>query len=285
VKTRKTNFNAKYRNQEETIVSVERAFAAVENLSEQPDGLSLSDVARHLCVNRAIASKLLGTLTRLGYVWRNEITQTFHLTYRISNISLRQLQNSRILDQCGAAVRALAEEAGELVRLAVVERDDRLTWVISAAGRRRTLQIDPNYGFEISLHTHATGKAWLSTLPPEHALSLLQRGSLKAFTSYSKIDASDIMAELAQARQHGFAISYEEHELGVGTVAAPIMVDVRGAAAKCVGAISLAAPTSRKTRDNLVADARLVRQVAARLANMWPLEQWSQPIYHRIVAT
>jgi DNA-binding IclR family transcriptional regulator len=224
VKTRKTNFNAKYRNQEETIVSVERAFAAVENLSEQPDGLSLSDVARHLCVNRAIASKLLGTLTRLGYVWRNEIT-------------------------------------------------------------RRTLQIDPNYGFEISLHTHATGKAWLSTLPPEHALSLLQRGSLKAFTSYSKIDASDIMAELAQARQHGFAISYEEHELGVGTVAAPIMVDVRGAAAKCVGAISLAAPTSRKTRDNLVADARLVRQVAARLANMWPLEQWSQPIYHRIVAT
>ena len=274
---RNSSVKASDRDHEETIVSVERAFAIVERLSEQPDGLSLSDVARILGVNRGIASKLLGTLTKLGYVWRDELSQTYGLTYRVSNISLRQLQNGRILDQCCAAVRSLAEETGELVRLAIVEGDDRLTWVTSAAGRRRTLQIDPNYGLEISLHTHATGKAWLSTLPPEVAKSMLRKTPLKRFTPFSRTDLPGIMADLDDARLHGFAVSYEEHELGVGTVAAPIIVRVGQARAKCVGAISLAAPTSRKSRDDLVADARLVRQAAARLADVWPQEQLARP--------
>jgi DNA-binding IclR family transcriptional regulator len=31
-----------------------------------------------------------------------------------------------------------------------------------------------------------------------------------------------LKADLAEARSHGFALSYAEHELGVGTVAAPL---------------------------------------------------------------
>lgn len=261
------------RPQEETIVSVERAFAVVEALADAGDGLSLSDIARLLSVNKAIASKILNTLSGLGYVWRDELSQTFQLTYRISNLSLRKLQQSRLLGQCSAALRALAEESGELARLAVVEHGERITWVHAAVGRKRTLQIDPNYGLDICLNTHAVAKAWLATLPFERALALILRQGVKALTPHSRINIEDIRADLEETRRRGFAFSYEEHELGVGAVAAAIVIPTLGGGRVGVGAVSLAAPTVRVNREELAAMGPLVIQTVERLAAAWPLDE------------
>src|SRR5688572_27396481 len=94
---------------EETVVSVERAFAIVEMLADAEDGLSLAEIARRLDLNKAIAVKLLHTLERLALVWRDDRARRFYLTYSISNLGLRQLQKSRLLDQCSAVLKSLAE--------------------------------------------------------------------------------------------------------------------------------------------------------------------------------
>jgi DNA-binding IclR family transcriptional regulator len=256
---------------DDLIISVERAFALVEWLSDKPAGANLSEIARVLHVNKAIAAKLLDTLVALSYIWRDEIAQTFHLTFRVSNISLRQLQHSRMLDQCSPAIRSLAEQTGELVRLAVVERGEHLTWVLAAAGKRRTIQIDPNYGLEISLHTHATGKAWLSTLADEKVAALLGDRPLKEFTVRSITNPGMVMRDLAKTREEGYAVSYEENEPGVAAIAVPITITALDGRQLCVGTISLAAPTSRMSRGELVALVPAVQTVALNLAQMWPL--------------
>ena len=84
------------RPQEDTIVSVERAFEIVAMLADLEEGASLADIARHLDVNKAIAVKLLATLERLGIAWRDDVAQRYNLTYRISNLGLRQLQKTRL---------------------------------------------------------------------------------------------------------------------------------------------------------------------------------------------
>src|ERR1043165_10296228 len=117
------------RAQEDTIVSVERAFEIVAMLADLEDGASLADIARRLDVNKAIAVKLLTTLEGLGIVWRDDVAQRYNLAYRISNLGLRQLQKTRLLDQSAAVLKGFAEETGELVRLAIVENGDRITWV------------------------------------------------------------------------------------------------------------------------------------------------------------
>ncbi len=258
---------------DEIVVSVQRAFEIVEMLSDAVDGMPLSEIARELDLNKAIISKLLHTLEVLQLVWRDERGQRYYLTYSISNIGLRHMQTSRLLDQCSAALRQLAEETGELVRLAIVEPGgQRIVWVHSFAGSKRSLRIDPNYTLRVGLHTHATGKAWLSTLPFSEALQLLLQHGIEPLTVHSKTSINEIREELEAVRQSGFALSFEENELGVGAVAAPILAPTLGGAAECVGVVSLAAPANRMSRADLESCGSIVMATTKRLGETWPLE-------------
>lgn len=258
---------------DESIVSVGRAFAIVEMLADSMDGLTLSDISKELDLNKSIVSKLLHTLETLQLIWREERIQRYYLTYAISNIGLRHMQSSRLLDQCSAALRQLAEETGELVRLAIVEPGgNRIVWIQSFAGSKRSLRIDPNYTLTIGLHTHATGKAWLSTLPFDAALQLILQDGLQPATSHSKTSIHEIREELEAARETGFAVSYEENELGVGAIAAPIMASTLGGLPECVAVVSLAAPTNRMSRQDLEACSSVVMATTRRLGETWPLE-------------
>ena len=257
---------------EETIVSVERAFAIVAMLADPVDGLSLADIARELNVNKAIAVKLLATLEGLGIVWRDDAAQRYNLTYRISNLGLRQLQKTRLLDQSAAILEKLAEDTGELVRLAVVENGDRITWVYAVSGAKRSLQIDPNYSLDAFLHTTAIGKSWLATLPFERALKYMLRQGMKPLTKHTKVSSKAIRADLEATRKRGYATSFEETELGVIAIAAPIMVKTLSGEMECVGAVSLAAPTNRMNEATLVACSPQLLRTVEKLAKIWPLE-------------
>ena len=251
----------------DSIASVGRALAIIERLADRQDGLSFTEIVALLDVNKAIAFKLLNTLEHAGYVFRNERTGTYCLTYRITNLALRKLSSERLLDQSNAVLRPLADATGELVRLAVVERGgERITWVLSLLPERQVLQIDPNYSMEIGLHTHAAGKAWLATLPFEQAARLVRASGFKPKTRHSLTGMEALRAELARTASRGYALTYEEHALGVGAVGVPVLVRDR-----CVGAVTVAAPCARMSREDLAALAPRVRAAAARLADAWPI--------------
>ena len=258
---------------ETTVLAVERALEAIELLSGAADGLSLAEISRELIINKAIASRLLETLEHAGYVWRDDIAQRYHLTYRVSNLGLRQLQQSGLLGQCTSLLEDLAERTGELVRLSVVERGEKVTWVYAVVGTRRTLRIDPNFNFEVSLHSHATGKAWLMTLPPARVLELIERDGMAALTRHTNVDIKALRKELDAASRRGFALTYEENEIGVGAVAAPVMAPRLSGGTECVGVVSVAAPTNRMSRPEIEACGPLAAEVAGRLAQMWPLDE------------
>ncbi|MDE2167579.1 MAG: IclR family transcriptional regulator [Alphaproteobacteria bacterium] len=257
---------------DDMIVSVERAFHVIEYLADLVDGASLADLARHLDVNKAIALRILATLEAVGVVWRDDRVQRYNLTFRISNLGLRQLQKSRLLDQCAAGLRSLADQTGELVRLAIVEVNDSINWVHAVAGTKRSLQIDPNYSLEIRLNAHAIAKAWLSTMSFDRALKLMRRQGIVALTKNSKTAVEALRADLKLAAKRRFATSYEESEMGVSAIAAPIVVTTLSGKHECVGAVSLAAPTNRMGPKAFEACAPLLIETVDRLGKIWPLE-------------
>lgn len=253
------------------VLSVRRSMQLLELLSEGEKPWSLADIARHLEVNKAIAIRLIDELRDTGYVHRDENTGLYVLTYKLSNLGLRKLAQTRLLDQSGGVLRELANESGELVRLGVVEFDQKVTWVLAYVGERRTLHIDPNYRLDIQLNTHAAGKAWLATLPREQAWAILMANGVVKCTPHSKTKRSDIEADLESARTLGFAESYEENELGVGAIGAPIMVRLASGQSACMGVVSIAAPTSRMTATELRALGPLLLRSVKKLSDIWPI--------------
>lgn len=258
---------------ETNVLAVMRTLELIELLADAPDGMSLADIARKLIINKAIALRLLETLDHAGYVWRDDVAQRYHLTYRVSNLGLRQMQQSGLLGQCTSLLENLAEQTGELVRLSVVEQGERITWVYAVVGTRRSLRIDPNFNFEVSLHSHATGKAWLMTLPFDRVVALLKRDSMDALTPHTNVDIEVLRKELEQARRRGFASTFEENEIGIIAVAAPVVAPRLNRPPECVGVVSVAAPTNRMTRADIEACGPSAAEVASRLAMMWPLDE------------
>ena len=254
------------------VVSLRRGLRILEILCERNDGLSLAELSRELAVNKAIAMRLADAMVESGFLFKHEQTGLYELTYKLSNLGLRKLDNSRLLDQAGGVLRRLAERTGELARLAVVEHGERITWVLAAIGEKRSLRIDPNYRLEVGLSSHATGKCWLATLPWEAAWRLIEAQGIEKLTPNTITAKAEIQADLAACGRRGYAVSYEENELGVGAVAAPIMVRLVSGVPTCVGAISLAAPTNRMTRAELESLSPLVVEATRELAAIWPID-------------
>lgn len=253
------------------VVSVRRSLQLLEMMSVGEVTWSLAEIGRRLDVNKAIALRLVDELRATGFVYRDDITGEYVLSYKLSNLGLRKLDQTRLLDQSSGVLRELANETGELVRMGVVEFGTKVTWVLAFVGARRTLNIDPNYRLDIQLNTHAAGKAWLATLAPDEAWRILQASGIEKLTPHSKTERTEIEADLTEIRQRGFALSCEENELHVGAVAAPIMVRQPDGQPQCVGVVSVAAPTWRVDRDGLMALAPALLRGVAKLSDMWPI--------------
>ncbi len=252
------------------VLAIARALRAIEILAEQDAGMSLSELARRLDINKQIAARITDTLETAGFIFKHPSSAELFLSYRVSNIGVRRLYNGRLLEQSTAILQSLANATGELARLALVEGES-LFWVLAAVGRQRTLHINPGYTPSVRLFATATGKAWLSTLSEAQVLSLLARQEHSAFTRNTVMNTDALLAEIAAAKRRGWAMAFEESELGVGGVGAPIFVASLDHGSTCVGTITLAAPTHRMGRDALTEIAPLVLDAARRAGQMWPV--------------
>lgn len=255
---------------DDQLAGVKRSLAVLEHLADAADGLSFNEILKLLGVNKSIVFKILNTLVATRYVFKDERSGNYCLTFKISNLGMRKMSRSRLFNQSMVVLRELADATGEFVRLAVVEKDT-ITWVLSALGQKRILQVDPNYSMEIGLHTHAAGKAWLATMEPREAKRLILARGIAPMTPHSLTTMKDILADLEVTARQGHAISYEQHALGVGAIGAAVMVRrLPDDTPTCVGVVTLASPTAHLDRAALEACAPLVAAAAARLAEVWP---------------
>jgi IclR family transcriptional regulator, acetate operon repressor len=252
------------------ILAIARALQVIEILAEENGGLSLSELARRLDVNKQVATRITESLEGAGFIFRHPASDRLFLSYRVCNIGERMLHSARLLEQCSAVLRALADATGELARLAVVENEN-LFWVLAAVSEKRMLQINPLLTPSIKLHGTATGKAWLASMPEARARAILTKRELVAWTPKTVTDLERLLEELAEVRRRGWAFTIEESEPGVSAVAAPIMIVDLDRQARCVGTVSLAAPTNRMDREALTAAAPLVADAAKRAGQMWPI--------------
>jgi len=255
-----------------SLVTVRRTLAVLEMLADQAHGLSLSEIARRLDVNKNIALRILMTLEEENYLYRHAETKHYFAGFKISNLGLRVLSRNRLQQQCQPMVRQLADESGELVLFSVLDQGEP-RWVMAAVGKQQRLKIDPVT--PLAPHATATGKAWLSTLPDEQVAAIVE-GKLERLTPYTVTTLDGLLAQLTKIRSTGIAVSDQENEAGISAVATPIWTPASAAEdgpRRCVGFISITAPVSRAAPSDFDRFGTLLRAAAARLAEAWPLPE------------
>ena len=122
---------------------MQRTLALLERLAQSVEGVPLATLADELRLPRSAAHRLLLELGEQGYVRQSRERGDYMLTTKIVSLGLNYLKRSGVVDLCQPILDRLAEAAGELVRLGVVDVD-HITWVSLSQGARSGLRPQPS---------------------------------------------------------------------------------------------------------------------------------------------
>jgi DNA-binding IclR family transcriptional regulator len=240
------------------VQSVDRAVTILEILAR--DGESgVTEVARELGVHKSTASRLLAALDRRDLVAQDAARGRFRLGVGLVRLAGAAGRGLDLVQESRPVCRALAQEVGETVNLAILSGRDAL-YLDQVAG---PAALSPHNwaGQRIPLHATSDGKVLLAYLP-EADLAECLAPPLARFTGRTITDLARFPALLAGVRKQGYATAVEELEAGLTAVAAP----VRNAEGVVVASISASGPSFRIPAGRIPVLAVSVRRAAAEVS-------------------
>src|SRR5579863_4502032 len=240
------------------IQSVDRAAASLEILARDGEA-GVTEVARELGVHKSTASRLLAALDRRELVTQDTARGRFRLGAGIVRLAGAAARRLDLVQESRPVCRALAQEVGETVNIAVLSGRDAL-YLDQVAG---PAALSPHNwaGQRIPLHATSDGKVLLAYLP-EAELAECLAPPLARFTERTITAAADFPPLLAEVRRQGYATAVDELEAGLTAVAAP----VRNAEGVVVASISASGPSFRIPPDRIPVLAGSVRRAAAEVS-------------------
>lgn len=238
--------------------SVERAIAILDLLA-QGGWQAGADVARELRVHRSTALRLLGTLERHGLVERDQRTAKYRLGHRLQQLASVVSGEFDLRYVARPVCESLAGALGETVTLDVLAGDVIVPIEQATAS---TSMVSVNWlGRRTPVHCTASGKVILAFAPPAVRERLLTH-PLERSTARTVTDRAELEQQLEAARESGVARTFEELELGLDAIAAPVF----GADGEVVAALDVSGPSHRLRLEGRPELVRMTREGAADLS-------------------
>lgn len=236
------------------IQSLARGLKILDLLAQAQDGVSITELAERLGVDKGSASRLVATLANYGYAEKDEETRRYHLGLQIVTVSRSLLTRLPLREVAKPFLRQLMERTGECAHLAVPGQGKVL--YIDQVESPATLRVNAQVGTMNPLHCTALGKILLAfggvDLPTD----------LESFTPHTITNGDRLLKNLEQIRVQGYAVDDEEFDLGVRCIAVPVG-DFRG---KVVASMGISGPASRMTRERLPELAAIVLEIGEALS-------------------
>ena len=228
----------------EFVAGLEKGLMIIEAFALKNGPLTVSEAAKITGHSRASARRSLLTLEQLGYV--DTDGRYFRPAPRLLRLAHAYVAASPLAKLVQPSLEALSERTQEPCSFAVLDGGDVV--FVARATARRSLSGGLWIGSRLPAYCAATGRVLLAALPAEDALQRLQRMARQKLTPHTLTEIPELMDELASVRAHGYALSSEEIELGVRSIAVPI----RNGAGETMASVSIASAVSRRSADYMV---------------------------------
>lgn len=236
--------------------ATETSFEVVEEIAERGSA-GVTELAEALDVSKSTIHSHLQTLKSLGYLVQED--GDYRLGLRFLTLGDLSRREHDLYHAARDEVDELVESLGERGQV-MVEENARGIYVYQVKSDRG-VQTDSHTGTTVDLHATAVGKCYLAHLPEETAAALIDRIDLHPLTASTIDDREELLAELAEIRERGYAFNDEERINGMRAVGAPILSDD----ADVLGALSISGPTTRLKGERYHEEVPEMVQQAARV--------------------
>jgi DNA-binding IclR family transcriptional regulator len=242
------------------IGSVDRALRLLLLLTRESE-IRIADASRELQVGRSTAHRLMQMLVYYGFAEQNPGTRAYQPGPMLRNAGITLVGNVDVREAARPHLEALAGHIQETVHLQALRRDGHVVCVDSVESSQ-PLRVGSRTGEVFPPHATAGGKALLSTLSDEAIAKLFPDEALEIFTPTTVPTRSALLAELAEIRKRGYAISHAGQRSDISGVAVPVP-DPSGASRL---AIAVAVPTVRFGDEQVPNIASAAIETARRVA-------------------
>ncbi|KQY63352.1 IclR family transcriptional regulator [Ensifer sp. Root142] len=243
-----------------------KGLALLDLIAEATKPLRFADLQRQSGVPKPTLARMLKTLMVYRLVRQDDESGAYLLGNRFLELSHRVWDKFDLLSAALPELQRLSIDLGETVALCRLD-GSRIVYLEERSSGGLGVLIE--VGRRVAIHCSAAGKALLAFQEPTFARSLMAQLSYDRFTPKTITDAQSLEADLVLTRARGYAVSYEEHLVGVNSVAAPIA----GRDGVPIGALVVLAPASRLDSSGihpvgreLIASARRITGTAGTVA-------------------
>lgn len=201
------------------VASLAKGLSVIETFGADTPRQSVSDVAKAAGLDRATARRCLLTLHTQGYA--DYDGKFFTLTPRILRLGTSALASLPLPTLVQPWLEQLTEKIGQSCSVSILDEAEIV--YIARAQQRRIMNIGLMPGSRLPAHCSSMGRVHLAAMSENAALDVIMASDLAPRTVNSLTEPDEIMAELARIRSQGYALIDQELELGLRSIAVPLL--------------------------------------------------------------
>jgi DNA-binding IclR family transcriptional regulator len=180
--------------------------------------LGVSDIARRLGVAKSTAHRLLTTLCARGLTEQNPETGQYRLGLHLFELGQIAINRVRLRQAAFPLLEELRERTGDTIHLSIPDGAEVV--YLERLQTLRGMQLVTPFGRRLPSHATSGGKV-LAAYDPVLADARREKG-FPALTDYTISNRRQYDRALDETRRLGYAASFDETTIGLGSVAAPI---------------------------------------------------------------
>ncbi|WP_146361058.1 IclR family transcriptional regulator domain-containing protein [Arthrobacter yangruifuii] len=201
------------------VQSLARGLVVIRAFDADHVQMTLSEVSRRTGLTRATARRFLLTLAQLGYVRTDG--RTFELTALVLQLGYSYLSGQSLPQLTQPVLEDLSREISESTSASVLDGDEIV--YIARIHTRRLMTVGISVGTRFPAYATSMGRVLLAGLPEDRFEDYVSTAELLPLTDRTVTDPEQLRAAVAQAREQGWAIVDQELELGLRSVAVPVL--------------------------------------------------------------
>lgn len=221
-----------------------KGLLVIEAFTADHPRLSISEAAAITGLDRATTRRCLLTLSELGYAAYDG--KYFTVTPRILRLGTGCLATMPLPRIVQPILDMLSEEIGQSTSVSILDEEEIV--YVARAAHRKVMSITLMPGSRLPSYCTSMGKVLLSTLPEDQAKAVLQKTERIARTPNTLVAVDDLLKELRTTRERGYGTSDQEVELGLRSVAVPVI----SAHNKVLAAINVGLAASAETMEEVI---------------------------------
>jgi IclR family pca regulon transcriptional regulator len=220
------------------MTSLARGLAVVRAFSQQRSRMSIAQVSLRTGIPRAAVRRCLYTLARLGYVAQDG-DRNFTLRPNVLALGHAYLASAPLVTSAQPLLDHVSATVHESCSMAILDGDDIL-YVARSSSSTRIMSIDLSIGSRLPAFCTSMGRVLLAGLTGAELNEHLRGLRPTPFTHRTLVRRDELLEVIDTARRTGFALVDQELEIGLRSIAVPVL-DTRGRAAAAIN-VSVQAP-------------------------------------------